>query len=561
MTDRGSDLPLDVIWPRLIALADEMAATLFRTAFSHDVIEVHDMSTGLYDDRGNLVAQTWLGATGHTGVMPVFGKNLLAAFPADTVQPGDVFICNDPWLCNGQTADVFVTTPAFVGDRLLGFSINSVHHVDIGGRKGSGLSEEVFEEGLIIPPLRLYRAGAANEDLFALIRRNVRFSEKMIGDVRAQMASGWIGARGLERLAREFGLASLRPVADEIFCRTEAGMRAGIARLPDGRYAKELAMEIEGVAEPQTIALTVTIRGDQLIADFTGTAPQVRRPVNSPLNYTRAYVAVPLKMVCDPERPNNEGTYRPLTVTAPESCLVNPAYPAACFWRLAAGMLVSELMFRILAEIAPDRVPADSGSMPTWQFYINGVKRDGEAFALHQHAFGGMGGRPGMDGLASVSFPYNVRDVSVEWAELETPIFFERRELIVDSGGAGRWRGGLGEELALRAFDDGRLDPDAPVVLSGSAGRMRFAPVGLFGGRAASRGQILVNDVAVTPTSSPNIVFRAGDVVRLLLPGGGGYGDPRQRDRALVAADLRNGMITPEAAHREYGDPEVSTTP
>jgi len=160
-----------------------------------------------------------------------------------------------------------------------------------------------------------------------------------------------------------------------------------------------------------------------------------------------------------------------------------------------------------------------------------------------------------------VSFPYNVRDVSVEWAELETPIFFERRELIVDSGGAGRWRGGLGEELALRAFDDGRLDPDAPVVLSGSAGRMRFAPAGLFGGRAASRGQILVNDVAVRPTSSPNIVFRAGDVVRLLLPGGGGYGDPRQRDRALVAADLRNGMITPEAAHREYGDPEVSTTP
>ena len=275
---------------------------------------------------------------------------------------------------------------------------------------------------------------------------------------------------------------TLGPLADEIFRRTEAGMRAGIARLRAGRYEKQLAMEIAGVAEPQTIALAVTIRGDELTADFTGTAPQVRRPVNSPINYTRAYVAVPLKMVCDPERPNNEGTYRPLTVTAPEGCLVNPAYPAACFWRLAAGMLVSELMFRILAEIAPDRVPADSGSMPTWQFYVNGTKRGGEAFALHQHAFGGMGGRPGADGLAAVSFPYNVRDVSIEWAELETPILFERRELIPDSGGAGRWRGGPGEELALSAFDDGRLDPDAPVVLSGSAGRMRFAPAGLFGG-------------------------------------------------------------------------------
>jgi N-methylhydantoinase B len=547
-------IPLDVVWPRLIAIADEMATTLFRTAFSHDVIEVHDMSTGLYDDRGNLIGQRWLGATGHTGVMPVFGKNLLAAFPPETVRLGDVFICNDPWLCNGQTADVFITTPAFIGDRLIGFSINSVHHVDIGGRKGSGASEEVFEEGLIIPPLRLYHAGAPNEDLFTLLRRNVRFSEKMVGDVRAQIAAGWVGARGLERLSREFDLDSLRPVADEIIRRTEAGMRAGIAKLPDGRYRKELAMEIAGIAEPHTIALTVTIRGDELIADFTGTSPQVRRPVNSPINYTRAYVAVPMKMVCDPELPNNDGTYRPLTVTAPEGCLVNPTYPAPCFWRLAAGMLVSELMFRILAEIAPDRVPADSGSMPTWQFYVNGARRDGGAFALHQHAFGGMGARPGADGLASVSFPYNVRDVSIEWAELETPLFFERRELIPDSGGAGQWRGGLGEELALRAFDDRSLDPGMPLVLSGSAGRMRFAPGGLFGGRPGSLGRILVNDVPIAPTSSPEVIFRVGDVLRLLLPGGGGYGDPRRRDRRLVEADLQNGYVTPDAARRDFGD-------
>jgi N-methylhydantoinase B len=280
--------------------------------------------------------------------------------------------------------------------------------------------------------------------------------------------------------------------------------------------------------------------------------------VNSPLNYTRAYVAVPVKMVCDPEWPNNEGTYRPLSVSAPEGCLVNPAYPAACFWRLATGMLVSELMFRILARIAPDRVPADSGSMPTWQFYVNGARRSGEAFALHQHAFGGMGARPGLDGLASVSFPYNVRDVSVEWAELETPLLFERRELIPDSGGAGRWRGGLGEELALSAFDDGRLDPTAPIVLSGSAGRMQFPPAGLFGGRPGALGRILVNDAPIAPSSSPEVSFRAGDRVRLLLPGGGGHGDPHRRERALVEADVRHGYITPEGARRDYGhDPDV----
>ena len=302
--------------------------------------------------------------------------------------------------------------------------------------------------------------------------RNVRFAEKMIGDLRAQIATGWFGSRELERLVAEFGLESLQEQADDIMRRTEAGMRAGIAELPDGRYSETMEMEIDGIDEPQTLAMTVTIKGDELVADLTGTAPQVRRPVNCPINYTRAYVALPLKMVCDPLMPNNQGTYRPLHLVAPEGSLLNPSYPAACFWRLAAGMLVSELMFRILARIAPDRVPADSGSMPTWQFYVNGVRPNGEAFALHQHAFGGMGGRPGEDGLASISFPYNVRDVSIEWSEMETPIIYEARELIPDSGGAGEFRGGLGQELILRA-QEGYVADGKPLVLSGSAGRMR----------------------------------------------------------------------------------------
>ena len=541
---------LDIVWPRLIAIADEMATTMFRTAFSHDVVEVHDMSTGLYDDRGCLIGQTWLGATGHTGVMPVYGRSLLEYFPPETVRPGDVYICNDPWICNGQTADVFITTPAFRGERLIGFSINSVHHVDIGGRKGSGLSEEVYEEGLIIPPLKLYDDGAPNEQLFAILRRNVRFAEKMIGDLHAQVAAGWSGSRELVRLATEFGLDSLRGHADEIMRRTEAGMRAGIAALPDGEYHEEMEMEIEGIAEPQTLAVTVRIEGSDVYADFTGTAAQVRRPVNCP--YTRAYVALPLKLVCDPILPNNQGTYEPLHLSVPEGTLLNPTFPAACFWRLSAGMLVSELMFRVLSRIAPDRVPADSGSMPTWQFYVNGVRPNGEAFALHQHAFGGMGGRPGDDGLASVSFPYNVRDVSIEWSEMETPVLYEARELIADSGGAGEFRGGLGQELILQAYG-GRVRKGEPLVLSGSAGRMRFPPRGLGGGRDGSYGAIEVNGEGIAPSSSPNVTFQEGDVVRLRLPGGGGYGDPARRRRERIEADLEAGYVTPEGARRDYG--------
>jgi N-methylhydantoinase B len=535
---------LDTIWPRLIAAADEMATTLFRTAFSHDVVEVHDMSTGLYDDRGNLIGQTWLGATGHVGVMPVVGKELVRKFPPHTIRPGDIFVSNDPWVCNGQTADIFIFTPAFHRGRVIGFSVNSVHHVDIGGRKGSGLSEEVFEEGLVIPLMHLHRAGVPNEDLFAILTRNVRFSEKVMGDIRAQVAAGWVGTEALGRIARDYGLDDLRGVADDIIARSEQSMRAGIAALPKGTFGKSMPVEIGGLDEPARIALTLTIGEDSIVADFAGTSPQVRRPVNSPINYTRAYVAVPLKMICDPELPNNEGTYRPLEIRAPTGTLINPSYPAACFWRLASGQLVSELVFRILADVAPDRVPGDSGSMPTWQFYVNGLWRNGEAWALHQHAFGGMGGRPGADGLAAVSFPYNVRNVSIEWSETETPVLFVRRELIADSGGAGRWRGGLGEELALMVEPTADVSPGVPLVLSGSAGRTRYPAQGVAGGRPGSLGWIAVNDKPIAPTSAPDLRFMPGDLVRLKTPGGAGHGDPMQRTEAEVTADLTDGYVT-----------------
>jgi N-methylhydantoinase B len=537
-------LDLDTIWPRLISAANEMATTLFRTAFSHDVVEVHDMSTGLYDDRGNLIGQTWLGATGHVGVMPVVGKELVRNFPPATTRPGDIFVCNDPWVCNGQTADIFIFTPAFHNGAVIGYSVNSVHHVDIGGRKGSGLSEEVFEEGLIIPLMHLYRAGERNGVLFSILERNVRFAEKVMGDIRAQIAAGWVGAEALTRIVRDHGLDNLRAVADEIIARTERAMRAGIARLPTGTFSKSMPVEIGGGLEPGRIALSLTISETGVCADFAGTTPEVRRPVNSPINYTCAYVAVPLKMVCDPLLPNNEGTYRPLDIRAPAGTLINPNYPAPCFWRLASGMLVSELVFRILAEIAPERVPADSGSMPTWQFYINGHRRNGEAWTLHQHAFGGMGGRPEADGLGAVSFPYNVRNVSVEWSETETPVLFLGRELVADSGGAGRRRGGLGEQLVITVEPLADVEPTVPLRLTGSAGRMRYPAEGVLGGRPGSRGLIAVNGKPIAPTSAPDVTFAPGDIVQIRTPGGAGHGAPTDRDAAAIEADLRDGYIT-----------------
>ena len=233
-------------------------------------------------------------------------------------------------------------------------------------------------------------------------------------------------------------------------------------------------------------------------------------------------------------------------MTGVQTCAlpIYPNYPAACFWRLASGMLVSELVFRILAEIAPDRVPADSGSMPTWQFYVNGHRRNGESWALHQHAFGGMGGRPNADGLGAVSFPYNVRNVSVEWSETETPVLFLRRELVADTGGPGRHRGGLGEELVLTVEPTADVDAAVPLHLTGSAGRMRFPAEGVLGGGSGSRGLISVNGEAIAPTSAPDMAFRPGDVVSLRTPGGAGHGPHSDRSEAAIEADLWDDYVT-----------------
>ena len=550
-------LDLDLVWPRLIAIADEMAVTQIRTAFSHDVVEVHDMSTGICDARGYLIAQTNLGATGHTGTMPPLVKTLLKEIPPDRMRPGDAYVTNDPWVQSGHTADVFVVTPAFLDSRLIGFAVTSIHHLDIGGKAGSGRTEEVYEEGLIIPILAIMREGQPNEDFFSILRRNVRFSEKVVGDFRSQVGTGYVGAQRLVQLMVEQGLTSLEKVADEIVARSEASMRRGIGNLVDGTYGAEFPLDIlDDGGDPLKLVLTLTVEGEELYADFSGTSPQVRFPINDPLNHVRAFFVEAVKTVCAPDVPNNEGAHRPIHTTAPEGCLLNPTYPAPVFWRIATGTPVSDLAFMALSQAAPERAPAGSGSLPIFQFYNSGLRRSGGPFLLHQHAFGGMGGRPGRDGLASVSFPNSVREVSTEGVEIESPLLYEKREIRCDSGGAGEWRGGLGEELVMSVVPGGDVDPGKAIVFSGSGGRFREPAQGALGGRPGGRAQVLLDGNAVDPATlgnSPEVHFRSDQRLTVILPGGGGYGDPRKRDAGLVAADLKNGYISKEAAIRDYG--------
>ena len=537
------DERIDVVWPRLVAIAEEIAATLIRTAFSHDVIVGHDMSSAIFDDRGHMTAQTHaLGTPGHIGAMPFFMKDLLAAVPATTMAEGDVFITNDPWLHCGHTADIYAAAPIFRDGKVFAFVVTCVHHLDVGGRRGSGLSEEVYEEGLLLPIVRFYHAGTEDETLRRIITRNVRYADKVLGDLRAQVTACFVGGQLLLALADKEGIDDLRPLVDEIVGRTESAMRASISALKDGSYSGRRAIEVEGIADPVYLVMTVTKNGDELSADFSGSSPQVPRPINCPLNYGRAYLAVAMKMLCGQDLPNNEGTYRPIHMTAPEGTIINPTYPAAVFWRYAVGLMVADLLFELMADIAPDRVPASSGSMPVWQYYVSGSLDDGEPFVLHSHAFGGMGARPGRDGLSSVSFPYHVREIATEIAESETPIWIAERELLADSGGGGQWRGGLGERLAMKIAPHKRLRGQA--VLTGGAGRMLEGAQGLFGGQPGAIGELVVNGATIAATSSPQIYFGADDVVTMLLPGGGGYGRPQDRDWSSAQADVENGYVS-----------------
>ena len=543
---------LDIVWPRLIAIADEMATTMFRTAFSHDVVEVHDMSTGLYDDRGCLIGQTWLGATGHTGVMPVYGQNLLRYFPPETVRPGDVFICNDPWICNGQTADVFITTPAFHDRRLIGFSINSVHHVDIGGRKGSGLSEEVYEEGLIIPPLKLYDDGEPNEQLFAILRRNVRFAEKMIGDLRAQVAAGWAGSRELERLAAEFGLERFRAHADEIMRRTEAGMREGIAALPDGEYHEELQMEIDGIAEPQTLAVTVRIEGSDVYCRFhrhlAAGAPS--RELSHQLHARLRGAAAEARV-----RPHPAEQSGDLRAAAPVGARGHAAQSD-----VSGGVLLAA--FGGDAGLGADVPGAGAHRAGPG---AGGFGLDADVAVLRQRGAAERRGvraapaRVRRDGRPAGRRRARLGELSLQRARRLHRVVGDGdagavRGARADSGlgRSGEFRGGLGQELVFSAYR-GQVKEGEPLVLSGSAGRMRFPPRGLLGGGDGSYGAIEVNGEAIAPSSSPNVTFGEGDVVRLRLPGGGGHGDPARRRRERVEADLKAGYVTSEGARRDYG--------
>ena len=542
MTDSLIDpVSLQILWTRLITVANEQAATLQRTSFTPIVRESGDLSAAVFDAEGRMLAQAVTGTPGHINSLATSMHHFLASYPVESLRPGDVLITNDPWLTSGQLNDLSVVTPAFRDGRVVGFFGNCCHAVDIGGRGLSADATEVYEEGLNVPITKLYSEGEPNEELLKIIAANVRAPREVLGDLHAQVAGNQVGVDRLVEYLEEFEMPDLEVVGAEILRRSEIATREAISAVRDGTYHKTI--HTDGIDEPVTISCSVVVDGDRLHVDYDGTSAQVSRGVNVVLNYTHAYTSYALKCAVFPDVPHNAGSFAPVTVTAPEGTILNPRFPAAVAARHIVGHFLPHAVMGALLEVMPDRLIGE-GAGNVWLTTTRGRGRN--RFVTVFFASGGTGARPTKDGLSTTSFPSGIATPPVDIVETTSPLIFRQKQFRPDSGGAGRFRGGLGQRIEVE------VGSGEPFVVSSLADRMRFPAEGYLGGRPGGRGGFSTSlDEEHDPKLSLDLP--AGARFTLDLPGGGGFYDPADRDPAAVADDVAKGLVTPEGARRYYG--------
>ncbi|MFB3739324.1 MAG: hydantoinase B/oxoprolinase family protein, partial [Candidatus Velamenicoccus archaeovorus] len=538
---RLDPVTLEILWSRLVTVTNEQAAALQRTSFTPIVRESGDLSAAVFDAKGRMLAQAVTGTPGHINSLATSMVHFLHEFPPETIRPGDILITNDPWKTSGQLNDLSVVTPAFRDGTLVGFFGNCCHAMDIGGRGLSADAHEVFEEGLYIPMMKLYDAGEPNEDLLKILAGNVRAPFEVLGDVHAQIAGNQVGVDRLLEYLDDFGLPDLEALGEEICDRSERALRDAIAKLPDGEYRK--VIHTDGIDEPVRIDCTVEIQGDRITVDYTGSSPQVDRGMNVVLNYTAAYTSYALKCAISPEVPHNDGSFRPVTTWAPEGSILNPVPPAAVAARHIVGHFLPHAIFGALTPILPGRVLAE-GAGNIWLTTVRGTGSD--RFITVFFAAGGTGARPTKDGLSTTSFPSGIATAPVEVIETTSPLRFHRKELRTDSGGPGRFRGGLGQAIEVE------VRTGEPFVVSSLADRMRFRAEGYLGGKPGGGGSFKTS-LGTRPNPKLSQALPAGTRFTLELPGGGGFHDPLTRDPQAVADDVAEGLVSVASAWKDYG--------
>ena len=529
-----SALELGVAWRRFNGLMDETAQTFVRTSFSSVVRDNWDLAVGLMDSRGRQFAQSSRSIPSFIGTMPRTLKVMLRRYPKSSLKPGDILISNDGYHGTGHLNDITMIRPIFRGNELICFIGSVFHTVDIGGAP-SVSARDSYEEGLTIPVCKIVREGIENEDVIAFITENLRQPEETLGDIRAQFVAYETAQARLIRILGDERIDDLDSLAGEILSRSEAAMRSAISQAPDGVYRDRIM--VDGFEEPLTICCEVRIEGNRLHVDFSGTSPQVSRPINSAMNFTRAYSGYAIKCAFDPTTPNNDGSFRPITISAPEGCLINPLRPAPIWARHLSGHYLPPVIFGALSQFMPQRVIADCGS-PLWNVYFSGRHAGGQRFVKMFFMNGGHGARPHQDGPACLSFPSNVATMPLEQFENSVPLLVTEKSLIPDSGGPGRFRGGAAQRLGFR------VTSDHPVTMTIRHERVRFPPRGLLGGLPGSAGRDYVNGEEID--AKVRMDLQPDDVVTFETPGGGGLGPPGERDEAMLRGDLQSGLVTPE---------------
>jgi N-methylhydantoinase B len=541
-----SEIDLQIMWNRLIAVVEEQAQTLMRTAFSTIVREAGDLSAGVFDLDGRMLAQAVTGTPGHVNSMAESVKHFLRHFPVETMKAGDIYITNDPWMGTGHLNDFVLTTPAFKGGKMVALFSCTSHLMDIGGIGFGPDATDVFMEGLYIPMLKLADQGRMNETLMAVIRANTRTPVDTEGDVYSLAACNDVGVKRLVEMMEEFSLDDLDQLGAFIIERSRAAVLAEIARLPKGSWKN--TMVVDGYDHPLELTATTTVSDTGIHVDYTGTSGKSGRGINVPHAYTTAYTVFGLGCIVAARIPNNAGSLEPLTVSAPLDTILNAPKPAPVASRHVIGQMLPDVVFGCLRQAIPDRVPAE-GTSCLWNLNVRGQRRGiegGYGFTMAITSNGGTGARPQRDGLSATAYPSGVKGTPVEIAESQTPLLFWRKELRPDSGGAGRHRGGMGQVIEIESGDG------LPFDLLAAYDRIDHPPRGRDGGANGAAGYVGLK----SGTRFAGKGFQAippGERLVVLTPGGAGIGDPKERTRAEIERDVESGLVSPDTAHEVYG--------
>lgn len=545
-----SNVAYQVMWNRLISVVEEQAQALVRTAFSTSVREAGDLSAGVYDASGAMLAQAVTGTPGHVNAMADAVAHFIRRIGRDNIREGDVYITNDPWEGTGHLHDITVVSPAYHRGDFVGFFACTAHVVDIGGRGFGADAASVYEEGIHIPIMKFADAGAVDRTLVHLLRTNTREPDQLIGDIYALASCNEIGQRRLSEMLGEFGLSDLAGIAEYIFDNSRRATLEAIAALPRG--AAQGAMRIDGYSKPIDLCARVEIAEDHISCDFAGTSGPDPKGINVPMVYTKAYACYALKCAVAPEIPNNAASLAPFRITAPEDTIVNARHPAPVALRHVIGHMIPDTVYAALDQLLPHLVPAEgAGCLCNFQLSLRprsdapapATARRSEVLAFNS---GGAGARPTLDGLNATAFPSGVMTMPVEATEHAGPVIIWRKELRPDSGGAGAQRGGLGQYMEVGAVEGHEFD------FSAMFDRVRHPARGRQGGADGAPTTIARSDGAEMRGKGKQFVPH-GERVHLAFPGGAGYGRAADRDPALVRRDLARGYISEATAREHYG--------